>query len=293
MGLLFWYWLLARRIKLDWVRSVIYYTILRRFDPTLTQQQHLHTLTHTGTRTMGKSPFKSPFKLKSPFKGLGLRRRKQSSPNAAAAARKEEEEDNGRYPDSRAWMAKSAARLAAMAEQERTAAAAAAAAVAAAPSFMMSIEERYQQHKQRYQSKQQPPAKPLRFSLSPALSLWAAGGVRSYALLGAATLLAFLLAYRAAMVGGNGRFAALDALMGRDPSIIISSSTSQEQREKEGWVTPQAAAPVVEDRLAAGRLPCTIQRVKLSELSVPLGAFGGPVVITLDGEGEEGDGEGR
>lgn len=139
---------------------------------------------------------KSPFKIKSPFKGgspfAGLRRR-----NKAAAG-----------PDSatgnKAWMESAADRFYA----ERDAATAAAAdpsdgspspvhatgGAAAAAGGATSIEQRWRQYRQEQ-------AKPA--AADKGSRVWT--GVKGLALLGGATLLAFVLPYRAAMVGEGGR----------------------------------------------------------------------------------------
>lgn len=99
----------------------------------------------------------------------------------------------------------------------------------------------------------------------------------------------------------KNRFAALDALMGREglfgnlniPAFTAttgssSSSSTQEEEEQRRQQQKKAAAAAAVFAAGSAAIPCTIQRVKLSELALPLGAFDAPVVIEVDGAGAEG-----
>lgn len=91
-------------------------------------------------------------------------------------------------------------------------------------------------------------------------------------------------------------FAALDALVGRGAA---SSEQDKSSSSSGGGATATATAPAAaaaqqEQQAQAGGgrgahthgFPCTIQRVPLSELTLPLGAFDAPVVIEVDTEAE-------
>ncbi len=141
---------------------------------------------------------KSPFKLKSPFKGLGLRKRKSG------------EGGEGGSPN-REWMAAAADRF--FAEKGGEASVPGADAEAEAEEDQLQEQEQPQAALSSASSAAAAAAAPAVASKPGAaggaasggspVSVW--GGAKGLLLLGAATLAAFLLAYRAALSGEEGR----------------------------------------------------------------------------------------
>lgn len=89
-------------------------------------------------------------------------------------------------------------------------------------------------------------------------------------------------------MGRDGLFPSTTTTATATPPAADAAATIKQEQAAAKQAKQQRAAAAAAFALGNAAIPCTVPRVKLSELDLPLGTFDAPVVIEVDGaEGGE------